>query len=459
MKKLIATLLAAIMLLACIPALAEADASDTTVTYESMGLVMDNTALFSKCENHVLMQSQPVERHDPYVAMAQVLYFAVPLEDIKELQASAENDEEKNVINRFIRTLSSDIGYIFVSDAADKDAMFQSVGIELTDEYSVEEIVTDGEWHYYYITCPTERFLEIYDNPEEYGIDFTEEEAKAEREKAIAEIDLVNSGLVDLVKTCKHITPVDPTGVLIGKALHFETTDLNGNALKSDDLFKDNKITLVNMWGTWCPACTGELGELAVIHTRLQEKGCGVVGIEVEDEGVTIEDIKEEAEGILNENGVNYPNAWCPTGEPVFDDVHSFPTSFFVDSEGKILTYPISGAAVNQYEAVIDKLLAGENVDVITDTGAQANDQGKYNIYVFDTDNQPVEGVIIQFCDDQTCSIQTTNADGVASFEVSEAKVYDVHVLKAPDAYRQDEQSYKTLDTYSDVTIFLDKAE
>jgi hypothetical protein len=70
-----------------------------------------------------------------------------------------------------------------------------------------------------------------------------------------------------------------------------------------------------------------------------------------------------------------------------------------------------------------------------------------------------VEGVIIQFCDDTSCAIQTTNAEGVATFPVAEAKVYEVHVLKAPDAYRQDEQSYKTLADFSDVTIFLDKAE
>ena len=136
-----------------------------------------------------------------------------------------------------------------------------------------------------------------------------------------------------------------------------------------------------------------------------------------------------------------------------------FPTSLFVDSEGRIVTYPIVGAAINQYESTIDKLLAGESVDVKTDTGASVNGDNKYRVYVYDENNDPVQGVLIQFCDDTTCAFRPTDADGVATFKVDSEKVYEVHVLQAPEGFRQDEESYKTLDTYSDVTIFLEKAE
>ena len=70
-----------------------------------------------------------------------------------------------------------------------------------------------------------------------------------------------------------------------------------------------------------------------------------------------------------------------------------------------------------------------------------------------------MEGAFIQFCDDTTCSFQPTNADGLAEFRVDVEKVYEVHVIQAPEGFRQDEGSYKTLETYSDVNIFLDKAE
>ena len=136
-----------------------------------------------------------------------------------------------------------------------------------------------------------------------------------------------------------------------------------------------------------------------------------------------------------------------------------FPTTVFVDSEGRILTYPIVGAAVEQYEPTVEALLAGESADVVTGTGAVANGDNKYCVYVYDTDGNPVEGAFIQFCDDATCAFQPTDANGLAEFRVDVEKVYEVHVVQAPEGFRQDERSYETLDSYSDVNIFLEKAE
>jgi len=460
MKKLLATLLAAILLLTCIPALAESEAAESDpVSYPSIGLVMDDYSVYGNCVNFVSVESQPVEHHDPYVAMAQVRYFAMPLTDIIALETSAANIDEKNVIDDYIAYLSTPISYIIVSDAADQDAMLSAIDVQLEEGMNLQEVATEGNWHYYYLTVPIDRFMGLYDNPEESGLNITEEEAAEEKKLATDEINAINTAFPAVVKESEHITPEDPAGQLIGQTIQFETTDLDGNAVKSEDLFKDNKITLINIWGTWCPACVGELGELAKINDRLKEKGCGVVGVEIENAGVTIADVKEDAEALLKENNVTYPSVWCPEGVSFFENLGGYPYNYFVDSEGKIMTFPICGAAINEYEAVIDQLLAGETVEAVTNTGAQANGDNKYNVIVYDTDHKPVEGVVIQFCDDNTCSLQTTNADGVATFQVTEAKVYEVHVLKAPDEYRQDEQSYKTLEDFSDVTIFLDKAE
>ena len=433
MKRFLATLLAAILLLACIPALAEADAAASDAqTYPTIGLVMDDYSIYSNCVNHVSMETLPVEHHDPYVAMVRVIYYAMPLTDIIALEATAANDEERDEIDDYIAYLSTEVGYIMVSDAADQDAMLNAIGAELKEGVSIQEVATEGSWHYYYVTIPTDRFMALYDNPQDAGLNITEEEAAAEKERAAEEIKAINTGFQALIKECEHITPEDPTGELIGQTIRFETTDLDGNPVKSEDLFN---------------------------YKRLQEKGCGIVGVESEGKKVAIADVKDDAEALLKENNVTYPNVWCPEGVSFFENLSGYPYNYFVDSEGKILTFPICGAAITEYETVIDKLLAGEKVEPVTNTGAQANGESKYNVIVYDTDGKPVEGVVIQFCDDTSCAFQTTNAEGVATFPVAEAKVYDVHVLSAPDAYRQDEQSYKTLADFSDVTIFLDKAE
>ena len=134
-------------------------------------------------------------------------------------------------------------------------------------------------------------------------------------------------------------------------------------------------------------------------------------------------------------------------------------SGFFVDSEGTILSLPISGAMVDAYEPTVDQLLAGEAVDTANNAGVIKNDSGEYHVIVYDMDGNPVEGAFIQLCDQTTCAFQPTDAEGVATFSVGEQKVYDVHVLAAPEDYAPDEAIYKTLDTFSDVNIFLEKAE
>ena len=73
-----------------------------------------------------------------------------------------------------------------------------------------------------------------------------------------------------------------------------------------------------------------------------------------------------------------------------------------------------------------------------------------------DEDDRPEGSTITQqFCDDTTCSLQKTKADGVATFEVEAQKVYEVHVLKAPEGYAADDTEYPAPETCGDVTITL----
>ena len=129
------------------------------------------------------------------------------------------------------------------------------------------------------------------------------------------------------------------------------------------------------------------------------------------------------------------------------------------DSEGRILTFPIRGAAVKDYEPTIDKLLAGDAINNAPETGSAKNESGEYRVIVYDTEGNPVKGVIVQLCDESTCSFQKTKADGIATFQVDAPKVYDVHVGKVPAGYVSSDETYRTQDTFSDVNIFISKAE
>ena len=137
--------------------------------------------------------------------------------------------------------------------------------------------------------------------------------------------------------------------------LCFSSEDVNGNPVNTADIFAKNKITVVNMWASWCGPCVGELPELDNMNKELKEKGCGVVGFLMDGEDPSgLADAKDTLEDV----GASYQNIIC--AESVGDEVglEAYPTTFFVDSNGKILGNPIVGAQPDEYMRTVEKLLS-----------------------------------------------------------------------------------------------------
>ena len=49
--------------------------------------------------------------------------------------------------------------------------------------------------------------------------------------------------------------------------VEFETVDLDGKTVSSRELFAENKVTMINFWGTFCGPCIREMPELAELAT------------------------------------------------------------------------------------------------------------------------------------------------------------------------------------------------
>ena len=151
--------------------------------------------------------------------------------------------------------------------------------------------------------------------------------------------------------TCyEPVAKPDPYAGLVGSKAEFITTDIDGNAVSSADLFAQNEITMVNIWATWCGPCINELAELQQIHLRLQEKNCGVVGL-LDDTDL------DSARRLMTENGVAYPVILAPDNLNSVFPLQAYPSTFFVGRDGTILAAPVIGAYVGQYENELDALL------------------------------------------------------------------------------------------------------
>ncbi len=268
-----------------------------------------------------------------------------------------------------------------------------------------------------------------------------------------SEFEGIKALIGKVLANAEFYEPVGKYEEMKGKTFEFTTTDLDGNVVKSSDIFAENEITMINVWATWCHWCVQELGELEEINSRLAEKNCAVVGLL--GDGIDEETI-EEGKELLKENGVTYLNIvpWDDTFEVL--DMEGWPSTFFVDSEGKFVGTPVVGAMTWIYEEAVDNLLSGKEVEVDDNPSALTNAEKKYRIYVTDTNAKPVKGAMVQFCSDSTCQMQATDEDGMAAFSDAPG-VYTVHILKAPEGFKKHETEYKTPDVYSDLTIILDR--
>ena len=147
----------------------------------------------------------------------------------------------------------------------------------------------------------------------------------------------------------------------------FEGKDLDGNMVKSDELFSANAVTVVNFWFTTCNPCVGELAELDALNEELAEKGGSLIGVNtftLDGDEAAI----SEAKDVLVKKGATYQNVYFDSdGEAgkFTTNIFAYPTTYVVDRSGNIVGDPIVGAITEKKQAetlqkLIDQALAAD---------------------------------------------------------------------------------------------------
>ncbi len=147
----------------------------------------------------------------------------------------------------------------------------------------------------------------------------------------------------------------------------FEGKDLDGNTVKSSDLFSGNAVTVVNFWFTTCGPCVGELGDLDALNKDLSGKGGALIGINaftLDGNEAAISDAKD----VLTQSGATYQNVYFDSGSEAgkfVESIYAYPTTYVVNRSGRIVGDPIVGAVTGKaqaeaLQAQIDKALAAD---------------------------------------------------------------------------------------------------
>ena len=151
-----------------------------------------------------------------------------------------------------------------------------------------------------------------------------------------------------------------------GKRIEFETTDLDGNPVKSEDLFAGHPVTAINLWATWCGPCKEELPELETLNVELEENDCQIIGIVTD---ATKDRKIEKAKEILKNAGTDYVNLVPFEALSEMLPQNCWPTTYFVDENGILVGEPVDSADPDMYRETIAELL-GEKAQ-LTDSEAQ----------------------------------------------------------------------------------------
>ena len=147
----------------------------------------------------------------------------------------------------------------------------------------------------------------------------------------------------------------------------FEGKDLDGNTVKSNELFSANAVTVVNFWFTTCNPCVGELSELDALNKELAEKGGSLIGVNT----FTLDGDEKaiaEAKDVLAKKGATYQNVYFDSDSEAgkfTTNIFAYPTTYVVDRSGNIVGEPIVGAITEKKQAetlqkLIDQALAAD---------------------------------------------------------------------------------------------------
>lgn len=132
----------------------------------------------------------------------------------------------------------------------------------------------------------------------------------------------------------------------------------------NNDILKENDLTMINIWATFCPPCIDEMPDLGEINREYREAGksFAILGIatDVADiQGNVDERQMELAEEIIQLTNADYTHI-LPGEDLIKGFLYKFsavPTTVFVNKEGDVLKTVVGARDKNAWIKIIDEVM------------------------------------------------------------------------------------------------------
>ncbi|MCT8340935.1 TlpA family protein disulfide reductase [Flavobacteriaceae bacterium TK19130] len=160
-------------------------------------------------------------------------------------------------------------------------------------------------------------------------------------------------------------------------SIHFAFPTLKGDTLRFDNPYFKDKVTLVQLMGSWCPNCLDETRYLVDYYNKQDADELAIVALAFEY-APTREKAKASLKKLKKAVGIPYPILLAQVGSdskqgahqklPMLTDVKSYPTLIFIDKQGKVrkihsgFNGPATGEKYKdfqkEFEATVEALLS-----------------------------------------------------------------------------------------------------
>ncbi len=140
--------------------------------------------------------------------------------------------------------------------------------------------------------------------------------------------------------------------------------DLEGNEVSLGELISGNKLTLLNIGGTFCGPCIQEMPDLGEIARSYADQGFGIVGLTcdiLDNNGQVQPQVVQDALDILESTRAEYPVLILDFELMEAAELMYVPTSYLVDASGSIVDGPLVGSMSGEdWRTLIDGHLSAQ---------------------------------------------------------------------------------------------------
>ncbi|MBR5509724.1 MAG: redoxin family protein [Lachnospiraceae bacterium] len=141
----------------------------------------------------------------------------------------------------------------------------------------------------------------------------------------------------------------------------FEAVTIDGETISSD-ILSDAKLTMINVWATYCNPCLKEMPSLGEIAASYAPEDFQILGI-ISDVTITSDEkTLTFAQELIDKTKANYRHLLL--NEDLYYgmllEVSAVPTTFFINSDKQIVDTIIGAMKKSDWEAKIEELLSKE---------------------------------------------------------------------------------------------------